>query len=136
MDISQAQNSLINDYFEIGETHATFRPVGEIQVDEVIELTTSAILKARQNNISNLLVDLSAISGIESPSIGSRYFMVKKWAQVAHGYVRVAMVLREEIIDPGKFGVTAAANAGLLANVFSEVQEALEWLCEHKEVRE
>jgi len=38
------------------------------------------------------------------------------------------MVARPEFIDPQRFGVIAAANAGLRADVFSSESEAVSWL--------
>lgn len=80
----------------------------------------------------NLLVVTSDLTGFEPPSIFDRYDFVRKWARVAGGAVRVAMVARPEMIDPRKFGVTVAANHGLIADVFESEDEALAWLLSAK----
>jgi hypothetical protein len=38
------------------------------------------------------------------------------------------MITREEMVDPEKFGITAASDAGLRADVFTSESEALAWL--------
>jgi preprotein translocase subunit YajC len=38
------------------------------------------------------------------------------------------MVARAEMIDPKKFGVTVAANSGLVGDVFESEEKALAWL--------
>jgi hypothetical protein len=38
------------------------------------------------------------------------------------------MVARAEMIDPEKFGVTVAANRGLVSNIFTTELEARAWL--------
>jgi hypothetical protein len=50
------------------------------------------------------------------------------WADEASGGVRLAMVARAEMIDPEKFGVTVAANRGLVSNIFTTELEARAWL--------
>lgn len=42
--------------------------------------------------------------------------------------LRIAMVIRPEMIDPEEFGVIAGRNAGLDTDVFSAEPEALAWL--------
>jgi hypothetical protein len=44
----------------------------------------------------------------------------------------MAIVAREEIIDPQKFGVLVARNAGLNAEVSVSLSEALAWLLAQK----
>jgi hypothetical protein len=38
------------------------------------------------------------------------------------------MVARAEMIDPRKFGVTVAANRGLMSDIFTTEAEARAWL--------
>ena len=42
--------------------------------------------------------------------------------------VVVAMVVQPGFIDPQRFGVIAAANAGLKGDVFTSESEAVSWL--------
>ncbi len=54
--------------------------------------------------------------------------MVREWAAAAQGALRLAMVLQAELIDPQKFGMVAARNAGLVGDVFTEEPQARAWL--------
>lgn len=54
--------------------------------------------------------------------------MVRAWAEAAQGMLRVAIVVSPEFVDPEKFGVIAAANFGLVGNVFDSEAGALAWL--------
>lgn len=102
--------------------------MGTVSLEEAVELVTSAIAFARENKIRNLLVITTGLAGFDSPSIIERYTFVSEWARASNGVVRVAMVARPEMIDPDKFGVTVAANRGLVGDVFTKEEEALAWL--------
>ena len=116
------------EHFEIEGDLAVLRPIGSFSLPEVVRLVTLAITSAHEQGIGGLLVVLLETTGFESPSLASRYFFSQEWARAARGSVRLAMVLRREMIDPQKFGVTAAANAGLVTDVFETEAEARVWL--------
>ncbi len=116
------------EHFEILDGYAVFWPTGEISLEGAVDLVTRAITLARERKIRKLLINISNLTGFESPSIARRYFFVHDWARAAGGHVRVAFVARPEMIDPRKFGVTVAANFGLVGNVFTTEEEALIWL--------
>jgi hypothetical protein len=118
----------ISDYFEIAGDYAVARPVAECTVEEAKDLVSAAIGMAHDKKIARLLMDVRGLTGFKPPSIVDRYFYVKDWARAGRGQVRVAMVARPEMIDPQRFGVIAARNVGLIANVFENEKEALEWL--------
>jgi hypothetical protein len=120
------------DQFEIQKAHAIFRPTGQVSIGQVAELVTTAIDFARSLNIRNLLVDITNLTGFESPDIALRYFIIHDWARAAGGSVRVAILLRPEMIDPQKFGNTVAANVGFTAHAFTTEEDALTWLCRAK----
>jgi hypothetical protein len=114
--------------FEFVDDIAVFRPVGQHTLAQGIRLVREAIAHAREQGNAKLLVDLIELIGFDSPSIAARHSMVRDWAGAAHGAVKVAMVCRLEVIDPDKFGVTAAANFGLVSDVFVTRDEAIAWL--------
>lgn len=116
------------DYFESVGNRGFFRPIGNLSLEETVEGVASAIQFAREQGIQELLVNVSALTGFDSPSIFERYQFVEKWASVARGKVRIAMVARAEMIDSQKFGVTVAANRGLVGDVFTTEAEAVAWL--------
>ena len=114
--------------FDEHDGFPAFRPVGEVSLQQGIELVTAALTAARQQGIRQLLVNTTGLTGFASPSLGSRYFFVHEWARAAQGQVSVAMVARPEMIDPQKFGVAVATSAGLTTDVFTSEAEAVAWL--------
>lgn len=118
----------IPDHFMISGSRGYFRLVGDVSLDAGVELVTQAILFARTQNIGDLLVNVTELTGFASPSIVDRYLFVVKWAHAAQGKVRMAIVARAEMIDQRKFGATVAANRGLVADVFTTEGEAVAWL--------
>jgi hypothetical protein len=116
------------EHFEIVGDHAEYRPTGQVTLLQCVKLVASAIACAREQQQPNLLVIMLGLTGFRPPDIATRYFFIKEWARAAGGVVRVAMVVRREMIDPQKFGVIVAANSGLIAEVFESEKEALSWL--------
>jgi hypothetical protein len=105
-----------------------YRPVGKVTLEQGAELVDQAIVYARDRALPKLLINCTDLVGFPSPTLPQRYFMVRGWAQTAQGRVQVAMVARAEMIDPEKFGITVARNAGLTAEVYPTVPEAVAWL--------
>jgi len=95
---------------------------------EAVARVDAAIAYTRAQGIKELLVNGILVTGFDPPSLSERYFLVEKWALTAGGALRVAMVLRPEMIDPEKFGVTVAFNRRLIADVFVDEGPAVEWL--------
>ena len=97
---------------------------------ESVQLVTKTIVEAREQGVAKLLIDITGLTAFDPPSLSARHSMVRDWAEAAQGRVRGAMVARPEFIDPHKFGVVAARNFGLHADVFETEAEAMEWLRE------
>jgi hypothetical protein len=116
------------EHFETVGDHAEYRPSGQVSLAEAVQLVGSAITLARERQLRNLLVVTTGLTGFEPPNIVDRYFFIKEWAVAADRFVRLAMVARREMIDPQKFGVTVAANNGLVAEIFESEEGALAWL--------
>ena len=116
------------EHFEVLDDHAVFRPTGQVSLEHAVHLVTSAITYAREQELRKLMVVTTGLTGFDSPDITTRYFFVHEWARAAGGRVCVVMVARPEMIDPQKFGVTVAGNAGLTAEVFESEEEARAWL--------
>jgi hypothetical protein len=115
------------EHFEVAGTRGFFRPRGETTLDAGVELVTAAIQLAQRQGLRDLLLNVTGLTGFRSPNLGQRYFVIQKWAAAA-GRMRVAMVLRAEMIDPGHFGVAVGENLGLVSNVFASEAEGLAWL--------
>ncbi len=99
-----------------------------MSLHQAVQLVTAAITSAREQRIPKLLVDASGLTDLDPPNIGSRYFFVHEWGNAAGGAVRIALVVPPEMIDRQKFGITVAANVGLVSDVFSSEPAALAWL--------
>lgn len=95
--------------------------------ERAVVLVAEAIRKAVAQGLPHLLLDAS-IAPFESPSLVGRHRMARTWAEAADGRLRLAVVVRPDCIDPEHFGVVAAGNFGLAAQVFEAEAEAIAWL--------
>ena len=114
--------------FEILKEYAVFRPTGQVFLDRAVEIVTDAIAYARSLNIRKLLIDITNLTGFESPDVTTRYYIIHEWGRAAEKRLRVAIVAKPEIIDPHKFGTTVASNIGFKADIFTTEEDALNWL--------
>ena len=126
--IWQAEVEKLGQIIDITESRAFFRPVGSVSFGEAVNMISNAIVYARENVASRLLVNVAALRGFGPPTIAERYSLATKWAAAASGRLRLAVVAREEIIHPQRVGITFAATAGLVSNVFVSEAEAVAWL--------
>ena len=116
------------EHFEIADDHAVFRPTGQVSLQQAVQLVTSAITFAREQRVRKLMAVTTGLSGFKPPDLATRYIFIRAWARAAGGDVCIAVVARPEMIDPQRFGVTVAANSGLVGDVFESEEEALVWL--------
>lgn len=79
----------------------------------------------------HLLIDASGVP-FASPTLAQRVHMVRLWADAADGRLRIAMVAPPSFVDPERFGIVAAANFGLAAQVFVVEADAIAWLGEER----
>ena len=116
------------EHFEVVEDYAVFRPFGQVSLEEAMQLITSALVYAREQQIKKLLVVTTGLYGFKLPSFSERYFYTREGVHAAQGQVCVASVFRPELIDHEKIGVIIAETAGLQNNAFTSEEEALAWL--------
>ena len=114
--------------FEATNGIGYYRLSGSHGLQQSIQAIVEAIVAARGQGLRALLVDLLEVRGFDPPSVTERHCMVRAWAEAAQGMLRVAIVVSPAFVDPDKFGVVAAANFGLVGNVFNSEAEALAWL--------
>ncbi|MFT3806532.1 STAS/SEC14 domain-containing protein [Arenimonas sp.] len=107
---------------------AVFRLSGDFRFGQVVDRVAEAVERAAASGQTRLLIDITDATGFAPPSLADRHAMVRRLAEAARGFVRGAMVVRPAFIDPQKFGVVAAANFGLVSNVFQREDEAMAWL--------
>ncbi len=110
------------------EGYASFRPTGSMPLQEAVGLISGAITYARENAIRRLFVDARWLDGFDSPTAFERYRLVRQFALDAQGQVKLALLLRPDIIDGQRFGVMVAQNRGFDGNAFVSEARALEWL--------
>ena len=118
----------VKDQLTVADGMCTFRPVGQASLVESVEMITAAIAECRARGITRLLVDVTELFGFPVPSLADRFWMVQDWAHAAQGALVLAVVTLPEYIDPKKFGVKAAADAGLKGDVFTSTTDAKAWL--------
>jgi len=114
--------------FDLVDGIATCRLAGQYAVPSGVHMLRDAIVQAREQRISRLMLVITETSGYGIPSLSMRLAMMREWADAAGGLVKVVIVCRPEFIDPHKFGVTMAANYGMKAEVFSSEDDGMAWL--------
>ena len=115
---------------EVSGGVATLRITGEHTLQEAVDAVTAAILRAREQGIRKLLADLTLVSGFDAPTLAARYECVGEWAEAGRGHLRIAMVMRQEFMDPDRICVVRATNLGLDYNLFDNEQRARAWLAD------
>ncbi len=116
------------EHFEQIATRGYYRPMGSATFEQAVDLVAAAMKHARAAGCTDLLVNTRGLTGFAPPSTIARYAMAVKWVESAGASLRVAMVVRPEIMDPQKIGVLMAQNRGASGDVFVDEVDALRWL--------
>ena len=114
--------------FDVFEDYCCFRLSGHGSLEDAASKVIQAIEFARRQGARRLLVDTTNWTGHKSPDTLQRYEVASKFAQAAGPTLKLAMVVRPEMMDPDKFEVVVAKNRGLTGNVFDSKEDALAWL--------
>ncbi len=125
---STSDGAPAQEYTKIIADCAFSRPAGRVTLAQATTLVAEAILLARSQNVPKLLFNALGLTGFPSPTLAERYFFARRWAAIAQGRVQLALVVESRMIDPERFGVTVARNAGMDAEVFDNEPAALAWL--------
>ena len=102
---------------------------GHYEKQELLDLFDTALEYAAQSGVNAVLVDISDVEGM--PSIAERFEMGEAFAEIQLGketIVAIAVVGREPMIDPERFGETVALNRCAVGKVFTDMVEAVSWL--------
>ncbi len=118
----------IPEFLDLHEGWGSYRPRGEITLTQGVDLVSRAFELCRERVVPKLLVDVRGLHGFAVPTLVDRFWMAQDFAAAAGGAVIAAMVALPEHIHPQKFGIKAAADAGLVCDVFTAEEDALEWL--------
>jgi hypothetical protein len=114
--------------FEVLEGYSCFRLSGHGPLAEAASKVIEVIAFSREQKVRNLLVDTTGWTGHKSPDTLERYYVAQAFAEAARSEVKVAMVVRPELMDPNKFEVTVAKNRWMVGNVFDSEKDAMAWL--------
>jgi len=114
--------------FEIGEGYAIFRPEGNVSFLAAGDLLSQAVAHCREVGIRRLLIDTTKLTGFGPLGTAERFLVGETLARAAMAAVKIVMVVRPELFEPRRFGITVARNRGLISNVFPSEAEALKWL--------
>ena len=119
----------LENYVVVGD-RAEYRPKAHLSLPKAVAMISSAIALTRERNIRKMLLVTNGFTGFSSPSLHERYAFVNEWARIAAGAMCIAIIAPPEWIDPERFGVKVAQNAGLTSDVFTSEDDALAWLRE------
>jgi hypothetical protein len=121
----------MEDYLSVKAGIGEFRPRGRCTLVEAVELISEAISHCRDRRIDRRLVVTTGLAGASIPTLVDRFLMVEEWSRESDGVVVAAMVASPEYIHPQKFGITVAADFGLVADIFTSESDALRWLANY-----
>ena len=124
------ENMKAPEHFEVMPGYSCYRLSGHGPLEEAAGKAMEAIAYAREQGMTKLLIDTTKWTGHASPGTLDRYQWAAAFSEAARSAVKVAMVVRPELMDPEKFEVTVARNRWLLGDVFVSEKEALAWLLE------
>ena len=116
------------EHFETMEAYSCYRLSGDGPLEEAASKVIDVITFSREQGIRNLLIDTTHWTGHQKPTTFERFHVADAFATAALAKVKMAMVVRSELMDPELFEVTVARNRGLYGNVFDSEKNALEWL--------
>jgi len=114
--------------FEVMEDYSCFRLSGHGSLVDAASRVIEAIKFAKEHGSRRLLIDTTNWTGHESPGTLERYEVASAFSRAAGSALKLAMVVRTEMMDPDKFEVMVAKNQGLSGNVFDSETDALVWL--------
>ena len=113
---------------EIIGTRAFFRPSGPLSAGQLADLITVALREARDHAVQDIVVNIAAVTGFESPGPAYRRWVARRWAEALGSRIHLAVVARPEHICPQKTGLLVAAEEGLRAHICNTEADALSWL--------
>lgn len=98
---------------------------GEYSLDAALDAYRRVFEAAASTGLRQVLVDVRDVEG--EPTTMDRFALAE--FVVAHGRgLRVAILGREPLIDPERFGETVVQNRGAGGRAFTVLEEALAWL--------
>ena len=108
--------------------YAAYRAEGEMCFEDAIGLAGRVIAYCRERGIERVLLDGRRLSGFGPLDATDRFRLSEEMARAARATVKVAIVVRPELLSLDLFGVMVARNRGLFTNSFASEVEAVAWL--------
>ncbi len=108
--------------------------MGDFSLAEAKRTFLQMLEAVAQHKVEKVLFDGRRLTG--EPTTMERFYYGKFAAEAVRGYAnrgvsretRFAYVLEEPVLDPGRFGETAAMNRGMIVKACDNVEDALGWL--------
>jgi hypothetical protein len=103
---------------------------GAFRFDALLEVWESAFRVAIDEGRKAVLVDLRGLEGAPPTTI-ERYEQGVRFAEVQQRFglgILIAVVGHEPLMDPEKFGETVGKNRGGFGAVFTDIDEAVDWI--------
>ena len=116
------------DAIECSDGVCQYRPRGRHSLVQAVDLISRAIAHCRDRGVSRLLIDASGFEDLPMPSLVDRFLMFEDWAQAAKGTLVAVLVVPDQYIHPGRFGVKVAKSFGLVCDVYTTEAAAMKWL--------
>ena len=92
------------EHFHLEPDYGYSCPEGKVSLQEGIDLVSGAIACCADQQVRKLLVNTTGLTGYAAPTMSDHFFLAGQLSKAAKSVVRIAVVLRPELIDPGKFG--------------------------------
>lgn len=73
----------VTEKYESLTDYAVARFGGVVNLDGAVQLVSAPIARARAENSRRLLVNVTGLDGVPSPTLADRYFFVRQWTKVA-----------------------------------------------------
>lgn len=109
-----------------GDAYARCVYSGSIELPYFIELGKEIRKFSDKNKIYLFLLDLTKASG--DLSLLDRYFLGEQAVAILGFKIKLSILAREDQMYPDKFGVRVARSRGAEVNVFTNLEEAEQWL--------
>ena len=109
-------------------SRGVYCPRGTFEHYEAALMVRDALMHCATHGARELLADLSEVTTTRLPSLVSRAEVLRMWKEAASEKVRLALVLKAELLNNGGFGNTFIRNIRFDAQIFRTVTEAIFWL--------
>lgn len=118
------------DYLELVST-------GEYAPDVPLQVAEEGLRRAARAGHRALLLDIHGVTGC-APTMAERYDQAVQFASLQSRVtprIRVALIGKEPMVHPQRFGEIVATNRGALIRVFTDEALALNWLLQRQKAR-